>query len=59
MDAAQNWTGYDYVKADVYTDAKKPLELYFKVRDAATRDYWTRVNYTTVVPPGNGRVYAA
>jgi len=53
MDAAQDWTGYDYVKADVYTDAKSPLELYFEVRDTATRDYWTRVNYTTIVPPGS------
>jgi hypothetical protein len=52
MDAAQDWTGYDYLKADVYTDAKDPLELYVEVRDRETRDYWTRVNYTTVIPPG-------
>jgi hypothetical protein len=52
LDAAQDWTGYDYLKADVYTDAKRPLELYVEVRDRETRDYWTRVNYTTVVPPG-------
>ena len=53
MEVPQDWTGYDYVKADVYTDAKEPLELYFEVRDTATRDYWTRVNYTTIVPPGS------
>jgi len=53
MDAPQDWTGYDYVKADVHTDAKNPLELYFEVRDTATQDYWTRVNYTTIVPPGS------
>jgi hypothetical protein len=52
MDGAQSWSGYDYLKADVYTDAKGPLELYVEVRDRETRDYWTRVNYTTVVPPG-------
>jgi hypothetical protein len=52
MDAAQDWSGYDYLKVDVYTDAKKPLELYVEVRDKQTRDYWTRVNYTTVIPPG-------
>jgi hypothetical protein len=52
MDAAQDWTGYDYLKADVYTDAKAPLQLYVEVRDRETRDYWTRVNYTTVIPPG-------
>ena len=53
MDAAQDWSGYDYVMADVHTDAKNPLQLYFEVRDTATRDYWTRVNYTTIVPPGS------
>lgn len=52
MDGTQDWTGHDYLKADLYTDAKDPLELYIEVRDTATRDYWTRVNYTTVVPPG-------
>lgn len=53
MDRPQDWTGYDYVKAHVHTDARRPLELYFEVRDTATRDYWTRVNYTTIVPPGS------
>jgi hypothetical protein len=52
MDRPQSWAGYDYLKADVYTDAKRPLELYIEVRDKLTRDYWTRVNYNTVVPPG-------
>ena len=52
MDRPQDWTGYDYLKADVYTDAKEPLELYVEIRDTATRDYWTRVNYQTVIPPG-------
>ena len=53
LDRPQDWTGFDYIKADVHTDATKPLELYFEVRDTATRDYWTRVNYTTIVPPGS------
>ena len=52
MDGPQNWAGYDYLKADVYTDAKDPLELTIEVRDRESRDYWTRVNYTTVIPPG-------
>jgi hypothetical protein len=52
MDAAQNWRGYDYLMVDVFTDSREPLELYVEVRDKQTQDYWTRVNYTTVVPPG-------
>jgi len=49
----QDWLGYDYLKADLYTDAKDPMDLYVEIRDTATRDYWTRVNYSTVVPPGS------
>lgn len=52
LNAPQDWSGADSLKADVYTDAKAPLDLYVEVHDRQTRDYWTRVNYTTVVPPG-------
>jgi hypothetical protein len=52
MDAKQNWAGYDWLKADLYTDAPDPMELTVEIRDVGTTDYWTRVNYTTVIPPG-------
>ncbi|MBV8130254.1 MAG: hypothetical protein JO114_21605 [Planctomycetaceae bacterium] len=52
LEEPQDWLGYDFLKADLYTEARKPLDLYVEIRDAATRDYWTRVNYSTVVPPG-------
>jgi hypothetical protein len=52
MDKLQNWLGYDHLKADLYTDARDPMDLYVEIRDTATRDYWTRVNYSTVIPPG-------
>lgn len=52
MEKPQNWAGFDYLKADVYTDAKSPLPLSIEIRDKQTRDYWTRVNYNTVIPPG-------
>jgi hypothetical protein len=52
MAKPQNWAGYDYLKADVFTDAKRPLQLYVEIRDSKTDGYWTRVNYTTVIPPG-------
>ncbi len=52
MDGPQDWLGYDFLKADLYTDSPDPLELYVEVRDQQTTDYWTRVNYTTVAPPG-------
>ena len=52
MEGPQDWSDYDYLKADLFTDSKDPLPLYVEIRDTATRDYWTRVNYNTVVPPG-------
>jgi hypothetical protein len=52
LDRPQDWQGFDFLKADLYTAAKKPLDLSVEIRDAGTRDYWTRVNYTTVVPAG-------
>ena len=52
LDQPQNWLGYDFLKADLYTDARKPMNLDVEIRDTDTRDYWTRVNYSTVVPPG-------
>ena len=49
----QDWSGYQYLKADLYTDSPAPMELQVEIRDKLTRDYWTRVNYNTVVPPGS------
>ena len=56
MDGDQSWLGYDFLKADLYTDSKEPMELYVEVRDKSTTDYWTRVNYMTIAPPGASTV---
>ena len=52
MHAPQNWAGYDYLKVDTYTDAKDPIPLVVEIHDTGTQDYWSRVNYNAVVPPG-------
>ena len=52
MTQRQDWSGYDYLKIDTYTDSTSPVEFYFEVRDTETRDYWTRVNYNSIIPPG-------
>jgi len=52
MDANQDWTGYDYLKADLYTDADSPMELTVEIRDTKSTGYWERVNYVTIAPPG-------
>jgi len=48
----EDWTGYDYLKLDLYTEAKDPVSFFVELRDTATDGYWTRVNYITVIPPG-------
>ena len=52
MEGSFDWTGYDYIKADLFYEGANALQLYVEIRDSATRDYWTRVNYTTLIPPG-------
>ncbi len=52
LERPQDWVGYDFLKAELDSAASVPMNLSIEVRDTATRDYWTRVNYTTVVPPG-------
>ena len=46
LDRPQDWSGYDYLKADLDTEALDPTELYVEMHDTETRDYWTRVNYS-------------
>jgi hypothetical protein len=55
-DAQQDWSNYDYLKFDVYSDGPAPLPLTIEIRDRETRDYWTRLNYTTMLPPGKSIV---
>ena len=52
MIAPQDWAGYDYLKIDTYTDAQDALPLTIEIQDKETKDYWTRVNYNGVAPPG-------
>jgi hypothetical protein len=55
-DKAQDWTGYDFLKVDVFNPQDDPVMMNIEVRDAQTKDYWTRVNFTTVAPPGKSTV---
>lgn len=52
MEVPQDWSGYDSLQVDFYTEARKPLNLLIEIRDAGTIDYYSRVNYTSVAPPG-------
>jgi len=52
MTKDQDWSGYHYLMADIYSEAKVPSKLYLEICDAQTKGYWTRVNFYTVIPPG-------
>jgi hypothetical protein len=52
LDEPQDWAGYDFLKAELQSAAAAPMRLSVEIWDASARDYWTRVNYETVVPPG-------
>ena len=52
IDSPQNWTEYDYLKADFFVDSDKPIDLYIEIRDKETKNYWTRVNYNVMLLPG-------
>ncbi len=52
MFSPQNWAGYDFLKLDTYADTKDPIPFAIEIQDKGTRDYWTRVNYNAIIPPG-------
>ena len=55
-DGAQDWTGYDFFKADVFNAGRRPrVPSTSKCSDQGTTDYWTRVNYQTVCRPARPR----
>ena len=52
----QDWSGYDQLKIDVFNASDDPQPFSVEIHDAQTQDYWTRVNYMTMVPPGRSTV---
>ncbi len=47
-----DWTGYDYLKIDIYNFDPGPKQIYIELQDDQSYDYWSRVNYYTYVTPG-------
>jgi len=47
-----DWSAFDALVFDVDAEADEPVPLYVEIRDAQTTGYWTRVNLSSVVPPG-------
>ena len=51
-----DWSGYDYFTFDTYNPHDEPVDVLVEIRDALTREYWTRVNYNTIIPPGKSSI---
>jgi hypothetical protein len=53
IDQPQDWSGYDTFVFDAFNPAAVPVKMLLEIRDAKTTGYWTRVNLTSVIPPGD------
>ena len=51
-DRPADWSAYDALVFEVDAEADDPVPLQVELRDAQTTGYWTRVNLSSVVPPG-------
>ena len=47
-----DWSHWSYLEIEVYNPSCQPVSFVVEIRDTATVDYWSRVNWYSVVPPG-------
>lgn len=47
-----DWRGYDGLRFEVENPSGAAVDFVVEIRDAQTRDYWSRVNWYTTAPPG-------
>lgn len=53
----RDWRAYDWLRLRVHNPSDTPQRLVVEIRDAHTTDYWSRVNWYTVAPPGTADRY--
>ena len=53
---AGDWRGYAWLRLDASNPSAKPQPLYIELHDDKSTDYWSRVNWYTMVPPGRSQV---
>ncbi len=51
-----DFSAHDYFHLDVFNPQNRVVTLAVELRDAQTRDYWTRVNQHRLVPPGRSTI---
>ncbi|MBY0517806.1 MAG: hypothetical protein K2P81_12925 [Bacteriovoracaceae bacterium] len=47
-----NWSGYDTLELQITNPTKAYLEVYVSLGDTTTKDYWSQLNYKTVLSQG-------
>lgn len=52
-----DWGGYDWLRVDVHNPSDQAQNLYLEIRDTQSVDYWTRVNWYSVAPPGLSTIH--
>jgi hypothetical protein len=51
-----DWRGYDWLDIEVENPGSDPVEGLIEIRDGASVNYWSRVNWYTHFLPGSGRL---
>lgn len=52
-DSPVDWSSYSYLQIAVYNPSMEAQPFSVEIRDTATVDYWSRVNWDSVVAPGH------
>jgi|GEM_PF-1145813 len=47
-----DWSAYDFVEVTLFNPGARAIPFSFEVKDADSRDYWTRANVSEVAAPG-------
>jgi len=51
-----DWSAFDYLSLDLENRSEKPFDLFVEVRDADSRDYWSRANIRFTLSKGRQKV---
>jgi len=52
IDARLDFSEHDFLRADVWNGSADGVTVGLEIRDTQTKGYWTRVNRSTMAPPG-------
>ncbi len=56
MEGHFDWSGYDYMKFDVFNPKAEPAMFALLIRDSKSTGYWTWVNFNATAIPGKSTI---